>query len=275
VSDSSGSNSWRAAPPRELVDRIYESLRRLERGVGGKRLVRDTSAAMGWPTRGLYIFYEPNETRSSTPSISRVVRVGTHAVGIGRDSSLWKRLRTHKGSEGGEGHHRSSVMRKHIGRAILRKRGDESDVPTWGRSHPTNPRQLAAESDLEREVSEYIGRMEVLWLAIDDPPGPASHRAIIEEFLVAAVSNHECPIDQPSPTWLGRWSDHRAIRSSGLWNVLLTLKQAHKSRFALLERYVDSTIADPTGASRVSRSPPTDKSMRLKPYVWDRFDQGR
>ena len=107
---------------REHLDHFYELLGELEGG-------------LGWPKRGVYFFFEPGELREDgrTP---RGDRVGTHGLKAGSRSTLWGRLRQHRGSLGGElaggGNHRGSVFRLHVGSALLRREGLESRYPTWG-----------------------------------------------------------------------------------------------------------------------------------------------
>ena len=75
------------------------------------------------------------------------------------------------------------------------------------------------EADLERRASEYIGRMPFLWLDIDDPPGPASQRGLIERNAISLLSHATARAsDPPSSRWLGAFSDREPVRSSGLWN---------------------------------------------------------
>lgn len=58
VSGAAGS-----ANPAGDLDRFYELLRRLEAVVGGTRTLAACDGRMGWPTRGVYFFFEPGETR--------------------------------------------------------------------------------------------------------------------------------------------------------------------------------------------------------------------
>lgn len=77
-----------------------------------------------------------------------------------------------------------------------------------------------AEMPLEKAVSEYIGRMPFLWIAVPDAPSPASDRAFLERNCIALLSNFgKAPIDPPSPHWLGSRSGEQTIRESGLWNT--------------------------------------------------------
>ena len=75
------------------------------------------------------------------------------------------------------------------------------------------------EADLERRVSEYIGQMPFLWLSVDDPPGSASLRGVIERNAIALLSHAQTPaVDTPSDRWLGAFSDREMVCASGLWN---------------------------------------------------------
>jgi hypothetical protein len=53
-------------------------------------------------SRGIYFFFEEGELREDGKE-RRVTRVGTHAVGAGAKTSLWSRLRTHRGFSDGRG----------------------------------------------------------------------------------------------------------------------------------------------------------------------------
>src|SRR6185436_19688427 len=86
---------------RDDLSRFYELLSRLRTGLGGPRRLRDSSGRQAWPKRGLYYFFESGEFRAFDAATPRVVRVGTHAVSTGSKSTLWTRLRTHKGAEDG------------------------------------------------------------------------------------------------------------------------------------------------------------------------------
>jgi hypothetical protein len=68
-------------------------------------------------------------------------------------------------------------------------------------------------------VSEVIGAMRVVGVLIDDEPGETSLRRVIERNAIALLSNAgKEPLDPPSNRWLGRHSNHEAVRLSGLWN---------------------------------------------------------
>ena len=199
------------------LERLYAALRRLEKGVGGKRLLRDCTGRQAWPERGIYLFFEPTEYRLGRDEL-RVVRVGTHAVRSGSHSTLWGRLRSHKGTGDGLGNHRGSIFRLHVG-AALANRDPALRVPTWGVGGSADRTVRAAEQPLERAVSEYLGGLSLLWLSVLDEPGPDSDRAFLEQNLIGLLCGKSGPLDPPSDTWLGLNSPRDEIRRSGLWNL--------------------------------------------------------
>jgi hypothetical protein len=209
--------------PRKDLDRFYGLLSQLEgTGQQGMRLGSYTGRS-GFPAKGVYFFREPGEFRSSQLDSPRVVRVGTHAVSANSKSTLWGRLKTHLGTRAGGGNHRGSIFRLHVGAALIAK--DGGLVRTWGVGSSAPPTLRASETAQEVEaayeqrVSEHIGAMTVLWVAVPDEPGPGSVRAFIERNAIALLSNGFSPYDQASKGWLGHYSPRDEIRRSGLWNL--------------------------------------------------------
>lgn len=206
------------------LGRFYSLLDRLEQKVGGKRVLANCNGRMDWPQRGVYFFFEPGEERMHSGKGPRVVRVGSHALTSGSQSTLWGRLKQHQGrhSSGG-GNHRGSIFRLHTGTALIRRDGwEEACAVSWGKGSNAERAVRQAEVGLERAVSRHIGQMPLLWLAVEDEPGPASQRGVIERNAIALLSNYNAPdnpLDPPSQSWLGQWADREAVRCSGLWNV--------------------------------------------------------
>ena len=203
----------------EHTARFYRALRELEESVGGARRLAQCDGPAGWPERGVYFFFEPGERRVGSGAGPRVVRVGTHALKSGGSACLWSRLRGHRGNaKTGGGNHRGSVFRKLVGAALAR-REPGLHVETWGRGSSAPRSVRNGEADLERRVSRIIGDMPMLWLTVDDPPGPDSLRGYVERNAIALLSarEHESP-DPPSPGWLGRDCPRAKVRRSGLWN---------------------------------------------------------
>lgn len=210
---------------REDLDHFYTLLHRLEQKIGGRRRLADDGCKEALPHRGVYFFFEPGEFRGdgTTP---RVVRVGTHAVSAGAKSTLWSRLRDHRGhvrgSHAGGGNHRASIFRFHVGTALLERGvGTPADHLHWvAQRRPKDERMREAERRIEVAVSQHIRAMPFLWLEVDDPSSKQSNRKLIEANAIGLLSNRGRPgIDTPSPDWMGRWADHPAVRESGLWNV--------------------------------------------------------
>ena len=202
---------------RAHLERLYALFADLERRVGGRRRLRDANKALGWPERGVYFVFEQGELREDSKA-HRVVRVGTHALKPGAKSTVWGRLRQHRGtSRGGKlsGNHRKSVFRLHVGGALL-ERGEVVGPSSWG-VRKADRSVRGDEKPVEAAVSEAIGAMEVLCLKVAESP---SLRAWVESNCIALLSNRgRLPIDPPSSDWLGHHARAKAIRTSGLWNA--------------------------------------------------------
>jgi hypothetical protein len=199
-----------------------------------------------FPIRGVYFFFEPRETRFFDGATLRVVRVGTHAVSSNSKSTLWGRLKTHRGTQNGLGNHRSSIMRLHVGAALQHIHAEAHSETSWGRESPTRDDVIAKERSLERQVSQFIGQMSVLWLAISDPPSKTSDRAYIEQNAIALLAGRDGIVDFPCSDWMGLNSPSIIIRESGLWN-LNYVGATYDSRFMdVFSAYVDSTLGQTT-----------------------------
>jgi len=208
------------------VVRFYDLLGDLSRSVGGSRRLANCNGRSGWPTKGVYFFFEDGEVRTSSGTGPRVVRVGTHGLTANANTSLWQRLNAHQGfvagGSAGGGNHRSSVFRLHVGAAMLAHDGQIH--PTWGKGSSAPRAVRLAEHPVELRVSAHIRAMPFLWLdvsgGIDD--GRAA-RARIEANTIALLSNRglaaEEAIDPPTADWLGSHSRNADVRESGLWNV--------------------------------------------------------
>ena len=173
----------------------------------------------------------------------RVVRIGTHGVSHGSKSTLWNRLRTHRGTTNGLGRHRSSVFRRHVG-AALSSRDPAIRVSSWGKRQNIGPGIRAAEANLERLVSAHIGAMSLLWLAVGDDPGPSSDRAYLERNLIGMLAGRLGPADPPSKHWLGLSSPNDPIRQSGLWNLDYLDYSYSPECLDVFEHYVAITLGE-------------------------------
>lgn len=205
------------------IDRLYSLFESLEERVGGVLHLRDCTGYMDWPDRGVYFFFAEDETRNSSDQL-RLTRVGTHAVSSGSGTSLWNRLRTHRGANSGTydggGNHRGSVFRKRVGEALVERHNLADEYPHWGVGSSAGQERRLSEQDMEERVSDYIRNLPFLWVSINDEPGPRSDRAYIERNAIALVSNYtKTPIDRRSAEWLGNDSPRVEIGQSGLWNI--------------------------------------------------------
>jgi len=202
----------------EHLQRFYSILDDLEDKIGGARRLAECSGRLRWPKRGVYFFREDGEDRTDSGSGPRIVRIGTHALKIGSGTKLWTRLAQHRGqASSGHGNHRGSIFRLIVGAALIESHA--YDFPTWGAGNVAPVAGRTSEMRLEGEVSQVLGAMPVLWIPIEDPPGPDSLRGYIERNAIALLSNYgKPPLDSPSATWLGRCCDRPRVRMSGLWN---------------------------------------------------------
>lgn len=223
-------------------DSLYSLLADLESRCGGKRRLSNCDGRMDWPERGVYFFFENEELREdgATP---RVVRVGTHGLRPSR-STLWGRLRQHKGSANGSmpggGNHRGSIFRLHVGTALLAtSRWPEEIHKSWGVGSNAPAEVKQREYPLERAVSDHIGLMPFLWLEVDDEPGSQSDRGVIERSAISLLSNFDrTSVDTSSGSWLGRNADRGSVRESGLWNVNHVQDDPSGDFLSIMENYV-------------------------------------
>lgn len=233
------------------LERFYKLLQRCSNRVGGPRRLKHCHGRQDWPSRGVYFFLAPAETRQSSNQL-RCVRVGTHAVSSGSSTTLWSRLKQHYGTGPGSrnhphgGNHRGSVFRKRVGEAIIERHGLHEEYPSWGRPSSSLERDRTDIRDeeylLERRVSAYIRELPFLWVDLDDEPSAESDRAFVERNAIAILSNCRKPtIDPRNECWLGHSSPVEEIRESGLWNINHVAESCDPSSLERLERAVEET----------------------------------
>lgn len=230
---------------RDDIERFYDLLDELVARVGGPRRLAFCTAKTGWPSQGVYFFFEDGEVCDD--GRLRVVRVGTHALVPGSRTTLWQRLSQHRGQVGGRrpghGDHRGSDFRWHVGTALLAK-GDYPDAVgrSWLRSKVSRE-ELEAEYPVERAVSAQIGSMPLLWVAVPDRADGGSDRGMIERNAAALLSAPGVAA-RPSSRWLGSSAAHPQVPACGLWNVN-HVDEPYDPRFLdVLSRYVRRTGAE-------------------------------
>jgi hypothetical protein len=195
--------------------------------------------------KGVYLFFDRSEKRSDGLTY-RIVRVGTHDVKSGAsNSTLWGRLRYHKGTLDGGGNHRASIFRLLVGVALINRNNLNGPV-TWGIGSTSSEEICAGESGHEEKVSKYIWKLPFLVLKLDKK----EDRQFLEHCLISLLSNINrrnatppCP-DEPSENWLGRHSCRPLVKNSGLWNNRHADKPCNPECVAkclkLFEQYVDT-----------------------------------
>lgn len=223
----------------EVADATYKILWRLASKSPLRRLAHVIDDDM--PASGVYLFFDEREKRLKHVEQLRVVRIGTHGVALGSKASLRNRMRTHFGTSGGEGNHRSSVFRLHVGRSLINAKLACS-VPSWGK--PANDTDmLQGERELEQAVSRYLAGLLVLLIAIPGESDKTNDRAYVEQNLIALLSNRCKPLDPPSSAWLGLSSAKPEIRKSGLWNVNHVDQRFDPEFLDVLEYYSEMTAS--------------------------------
>jgi hypothetical protein len=190
-------------PSRESVAGLYRHVGRMA-DLYGLVPLGECTGARPWHTRGVYFFFDPEEPSEFAPSIGRIVRVGTHGLNSGSSSTLWGRLRHHRGHSDGSGNHRGSVFRKHVGSALLARDGTKH--ATWGIRSSASREVRASETEIEKRVSEYLGRLLVTYVPVPDEPGPGSMRGYVEINSIGTLTVERNRWSRPTAGWLGHYS---------------------------------------------------------------------
>ena len=200
------------------IDEFYRILDQLSATMDGPRRLRECTGNSGCPPQGIYFFFEDGEKRAD--GSHRVVRIGTHGLTATSKTTLWGRLRQHRGQligrNPGGGNHRASVFRRHVGAALIRRDNLPGDLlSSWLDRHRPPGQRASQETSVERAVSGHIGAMPFLWLNV---PARAD-RGYLESNSIALLSCLTGGPDRPSTSWLGHYAEPAEIRESGLWNV--------------------------------------------------------
>ncbi|SEP10031.1 hypothetical protein SAMN05216388_10332 [Halorientalis persicus] len=98
----------------ETLSAVYRTLEELARAIDGPYFLRECDGTMSFPGRGVYFFFSLGTDFDGPPSQWRLTRIGTVGVASGSQSTLWNRLRQHRGNVSGKyaqhgGNHRGSI----------------------------------------------------------------------------------------------------------------------------------------------------------------------
>ncbi|WP_312622172.1 hypothetical protein [Haloarcula sp. 1CSR25-25] len=232
----------------EPVSELYQVLGRLRDKIDGPYRLADLDGTFDWPERGIYWFFSPESSLSSgSVADNRLTRIGTVGVSEGSSNTLWNRLRQHRGNKRGKysggGNHRGSILRLHVGAALIEKHDWYDEYPHWGEPNPDAPTTEVREQEheLEQKVTEYIEALPFLYVNVSGEPGPESDRATIEASTIAMVSHYRRTANPADLDWLGYHSPKPEIYRSGLWNIQHISELFDPSVISLLDEYVDET----------------------------------
>ena len=203
----------------EDVSRFYDGISKLAKSTGGIRSFNECNGRMYWPRRGVYFIVDFNENHLVSNDFPRIVRVGTHALSEGVKSTLWQRLKNHKGTKNGGGDHRNSIFRWHVDKDVRER-----------------------ERYIEQLVSAYIGQLGVVVLKVDDLPAATSNRAFIEKNAIALISSINSSFSFSTVDWLGNYSSKDEIIDSCLWNVDYTDSGYDDTFIKTFEYHIEVTI---------------------------------
>jgi hypothetical protein len=99
------------------------SLRRLVETTPLRPLTREC-VAVAPRGRGVYAILDREEPEAGQIGVGRVVRIG-----VAESQTLSDRLSDQVGNADGDGKHRRSAFRRHVGWAVARR--DDRQTPTW------------------------------------------------------------------------------------------------------------------------------------------------
>jgi hypothetical protein len=177
------------------------------------------------PDNGIYFFYEEGEFWGHGGKRARIVRIGTHR----KDGNFKHRIGEHfalderrMGFDATRAAPRErSIFRKHIGRALLKQRGDpyltiwELDFTSRAKRETYGHRRdIAKEKLLESEITALLrGSFSFRFIVAD---GKGTRESLERQFIGTVAQCLQCCQSQ---NWLGNDSPKPEIRESGLWQI--------------------------------------------------------
>ncbi|NLO21913.1 MAG: hypothetical protein GX119_07915 [Syntrophomonadaceae bacterium] len=198
------------------LDTLYQLLENYEERVAQRIALGELNRKL-LPPGGCCFYWEPGENRQDKGK-QRIVRVESYPLEDAK-RSMYSQLIKHRGTIAGTfkggGDHRQSLLRHHIGTALINKNREFCD--TW-EGETANAAVRKKEHLLETMVSRVSIQMEVLVIPFKNID--AIKLKYIEQNLIALLSNWgKKALDPPSSEWLGHYCGNVLVRDSGLWNT--------------------------------------------------------
>lgn len=202
------------------------------------------------PEDGIYCFYEKKEAWGHGGVKPRIVRIGTH-----KDGNFRSRISEHYLLPNGKMNFDKtmpapkdrSIFRKNLGRALLRKSGDQY-VDLWEVDFTTSAnrnkyrarRDIAHELMIEEKITNIL-RETFSFRFVSVPEEWARIGSLgLERALIGTCAG--CDSCKPSSRWLGLHSPKPKVRDSGLWLVQhLSAPCLTDQQRKTLERYIKQT----------------------------------
>lgn len=179
------------------------------------------------PENGIYFFYEDGEIWGHGGTKPRIVRIGTS-----RDGNFRSRIKEHylldetkmKFDVTKPPPHDRSIFRKHIGRALLRKRNNDylkvwniSFIPKANREKYGHLRDIRLEREIESSITRILRQKFSFSFLMIDSQIIRMGSAGLEGSLIGTAA--QCVLCKQSSNWLGNNSPKFEVRRSGLWLV--------------------------------------------------------
>lgn len=178
------------------------------------------------PRNGIYFFYETGEDWGHGGSVPRIVKIGTCRGSNNFGSRLGQHYLLSEAKMNFDATkprpHDRSVLRKHIGMALLNK--DEGDYfQVWSenltkrekREQYKHRRDIEKEKRLETAITKLIReRFSFRFIILGNNK---EERLGLEKHLIGTIS--QCSLCKPAPDWLGNHSPDKRIMESGLWLI--------------------------------------------------------
>lgn len=157
---------------------------------------------------GIYLCFEEGE---SINGMDRIVRVGSHPS----NGRFFGRLKDHFMRK-----HRSSIMRKHIGRCILHKNGDNY-LKVWDYTNSKVKKASPQRNELNEEKEQLIedkvsDHLEGFSFVVIPDLDEDHYRLELEAKLISTLNKGGLG---SSKNWLGLSHPDEKIANSGLWNI--------------------------------------------------------